>query len=67
VRPRANVTVNGEYTLQLRNHGTFVGESRGVPGHSSVFGDFPEVFGPALDRLAPDGRLDSYQRHKLRV
>lgn len=67
MRPRANVTVNGEYTLQLRNHGTFVGESRGVPGHSSVFGDFPEVFGPALDRLAPDGRLDSYQRHKLRV
>ena len=66
-RPRGAVTVVGDYTLQLRNHGNFVGETANRPGIPSVFGNFPEVFGPALDRLMPEGRLDGYQRHKLRV
>jgi hypothetical protein len=61
------VTTGGHYTLQIRNHGNFAGESAGVPGASSIFGDFPEVYGPALDRLMPEGRLDSFQRHKLRL
>jgi outer membrane receptor protein involved in Fe transport len=62
-----NLTVNGDYTLQLRNHGTFAGEAAGQPGIPSVFGDFPEILGPASDRLMPEGRLDNYQQHKLRV
>jgi len=66
-RPRDAVTVGGEYTLQLRNHGNFVGETANQPGIPSIFGDFPEVYGPALDRLMPEGRLDGYQQHKLRV
>jgi hypothetical protein len=66
-RPTGAVMVSGEYTLQLRNHGNFVGETANRPGVPSIFGDFPEVYGPALNRLAPEGRLDSYQRHKLRI
>jgi hypothetical protein len=64
---RHNLTVNGHYTLQLRNHGNFAGEAANQPGIPSVYGNFPEVFGPALDRLMPEGRLDNYQQHKLRV
>ena len=66
-RVRGNITVNGHYTLQLRNHGNFAGEAAGMPGIPSIYGNFPEIYGPALDRLAPEGRLDNFQRHKLRV
>ena len=41
--------VGGHYTLQLRNHGNFVGEAAGRPIPDSVFGNYPEIFGPALD------------------
>lgn len=63
----SSVTLAGHYTAQIRNHGSFVGEAAGQPGISSIFGDFPEIYGPALDRLMPDGRLDQFQGHKLRV
>jgi hypothetical protein len=53
--------------LQLRNHGNFVGETANQPGIPSIFVDYPEIFGPALDRLMPEGRLDTFQRHKLRL
>jgi hypothetical protein len=66
-RLRDNLTVNGHYTLQLRNHGTFAGEAAGQPGTTSIYGNFTEMLGPALDRLMPEGRLDNFQRHKLRV
>lgn len=66
-RAGSRVTVNGHYTAQLRNHASFVGEAASVPGAPSVYGDFPEVLGAALDRLAPDGPLDQFQRHKLRI
>ncbi len=66
-RLRDNVTINGHYTLQLRNHGNFAGEAANQPGIPSIYGNFPEIFGPALDRLMPEGRLDNFQRHKLRV
>jgi hypothetical protein len=61
------ITVNGHYTLQFRNNGRFAGEAPNVPGATSIYGNFPEIYGPALDRLLPDGRLDNFQRHKLRV
>jgi hypothetical protein len=66
-RLRDNLTVNGHYTLQLRNHGTFAGEAANQPGIPSVYGNFPEILGASLDRLNPEGRLDNYQQHKLRV
>ena len=61
------MTMGGHYTAQLRNHGNFVGEAAARPIPDSVFGNYPEVLGPALDRLMPEGRLDNYQRHKLRL
>jgi hypothetical protein len=61
------LALGGHYSLQLTNHGNFVGEAANQPGLPSRLGDFPEVFGPALDRLMPEGRLPSYQRHKLRL
>lgn len=65
-RFRANLQVGGHYTLQLKNDGTFAGEAANQPGSSPIYRDYPEVWGPALDRLQPDGRLFDYQRHKLR-
>jgi hypothetical protein len=59
--------VDGHYTLQLRNHSPFAGEAANQPGMPSSFGNYPEIFEAALDRLMPDGRLDNYQRHKLRL
>ncbi len=66
-RARQNITFGGHYTLEIRNHGNFDGEAANQPGIPSVFGDFPEVKGPAMDRLLPEGRLADYQRHKLRL
>jgi hypothetical protein len=63
----SSLSVNGHYTLQLRNHGNFAGEAASQPGIPSVYGNLPEVQGAALDRLVPEGRLDNFQRHKLRV
>lgn len=66
-RPFTRLRVNGNYTLQLRNSGDFEGEAANQPGIPSVVGDFPEIFGPALGRLEPSGRLDDFRRHTLRV
>ena len=55
------------YTVQLRNEGNSAGEAANQPGLSSFFGDYPEIYGPALDRYQPAGPLDDFQRHKLRV
>jgi outer membrane receptor protein involved in Fe transport len=61
------ITVGAHYTLQIRNNGTYEGEAAGTPGSTSVYGDYPEILGPALDRIFPEGRLADFQRHKLRV
>jgi hypothetical protein len=66
-RPRDNLRVDGHYTAQLRNEGNFPGEAANQPGIPSIYGNYPEIFGPALDRLLPEGRFDNFQRHKLRV
>ncbi|MDP1572215.1 MAG: TonB-dependent receptor [Vicinamibacterales bacterium] len=57
--------VEGQWTVQLRNHGTFEGEAANQPGIGSVIGDYPEVFTAA--RNNPSGRLDEFQRHKVRL
>jgi len=61
------LTAGGDYTLELKDDGNFVGEAAGQPGIQSPYGNFPEVLGPALNRLMPEGRLDSFQRHKVRL
>jgi hypothetical protein len=66
-RVRDNISINGHYTLQIRNHGNFDAEAGNQPGNVSLFGDYPEIYGPALDRYLPFGRLADYQRHKLRL
>jgi hypothetical protein len=58
-------TVDGHWTLQLRNHGTFEGEATSQPGISSAIGNYPEVL--FVDRSEPTGRLNDFQRHKLRA
>ncbi|HET9467400.1 MAG TPA: TonB-dependent receptor, partial [Vicinamibacterales bacterium] len=57
------VSINGHWTVQLKNDGNFEGESPNPTG--SVFGDYPEMI--SLARSAPEGRLDDFQRSKLRL
>lgn len=59
------LTVNGNYTVQLRNHGNYEGEGTNTPGSTSIFGDYPEAISEA--RHFPEGRLQNFQRHKLRA
>lgn len=58
-------SVNGHWTVQLRNHGNFEGEAASQPGIGTPIGDYPEIF--VLDRNNPEGRLDDFQRHKGRL
>ncbi len=57
--------VNGHYTVQLQNDGNYEGESNAVPGATSKLGNYPEAFDAA--RFFPGGRLQSFQRHRLRM
>ena len=59
------LSVNGDWTLQIENDGTIEGESTSSPGLPTLIGDYPELFTAA--RNYPDGRLDDFQRHKVRV
>jgi Carboxypeptidase regulatory-like domain len=66
-RFRTNLSIGAHYTLQIKNEGNSNVEAANQPGIVSLFGDFPEIYGPAIDRYLPYGRLADYQRHKLRV
>jgi outer membrane receptor protein involved in Fe transport len=57
------ISVNGHWTLQLKNDGNFEGETPSPTG--SAYGDYPEML--SLGRSAPEGRLDDFQRHKVRL
>src|SRR5688572_2404039 len=57
--------VNGNYTIQLRNHGNYEGEGTNTPGSTSIIGDYPEAL--SEERHYPEGRLQNYQRHKVRA
>jgi outer membrane receptor protein involved in Fe transport len=59
------LTVNGNYTIQLRNHGNYEGEGTNAPGSTSIMGDYPEAL--SEERHYPEGRLQNYQRHKVRA
>ena len=63
-----NWQVNGNYTLQIKNDGTFSGEAANQPGLTSVYGDFPVAGLPTVEtRSNPDGHLYDFQRSKLRA
>lgn len=62
-RLRSDLSLNGHWTLQLKNDGNFEGETPNPTG--SVFGDYPEML--SLARSAPEGRLDDFQRSKVRL
>lgn len=57
------ISVNGHWTVQLKNDGNFEGETPNPTG--SVFGDYPEML--SLARSAPEGHLDDFQRSKVRL
>jgi hypothetical protein len=64
-RLRNNLQVEGHWTVQLRNHGNFEGEATNQPGISSLVGDYPEIH--VAERNFPTGRLNDFQRHKVRL
>jgi hypothetical protein len=56
--------LNGHYTVQLQNDGNFEGEATNQPANPSDLGDYPEVL---TARSFPDGRLNDFQRSKVRL
>ena len=58
-------TLNGHYTLQLKNDGNYEGEGANTPGATGRIGDYPEIFNAGAH--FPEGRLDDFQRHKTRL
>jgi outer membrane receptor protein involved in Fe transport len=59
------LSVEGHWTIQLENNGNFEGENPNQPALTSIFGDYPELL-PA-SRYYPAGRLNDFQRHKVRL
>ena len=57
--------LDGSYTVQIRNEGNFEGEATNQPGVASVAFDYPEIFLP--ENNYPFGRLNDFQRHKIRI
>jgi hypothetical protein len=64
-RITSNWMVNGHYTLQLKNNGNYEGEQTNQPAYVSIIGDYPEAF--SADRNYPYGRLQDFQRSRLRA
>jgi hypothetical protein len=64
-RLRDNWSVEGHYTVQLRNEGNYEGENPNLPGKPSILGNFPEAV--SASRNFPDGNLQSFQRQRLRL
>jgi hypothetical protein len=59
------LTIAGQWTVQLKNDGNFEGEAANSPAVPSILGDYPEIY--VASRNFPTGRLDDYQRHKVRM
>ena len=62
---RRNWSLTGHYTVMLKDEGNYEGEAPNAPGQTSIIGDYPEAF--TASRHFPSGRLQNFQRHKLRV
>jgi hypothetical protein len=59
------LSVAGQWTVQLRNNGNFEGEAANNPAIPSVIADYPEIY--VASRDFPMGRLDDFQRSKIRM
>jgi Carboxypeptidase regulatory-like domain len=59
------LSLEGQWTVQIRNNGNFEGEAANNPAIPSVIADYPEIY--VASRDYPMGRLDDFQRHKVRV
>ncbi|HEX6973793.1 MAG TPA: hypothetical protein VF147_05290, partial [Vicinamibacterales bacterium] len=57
--------LQAQWTVQIENDGTFEGESANNPAIPSIIGDYPEIY--VASRSFPDGRVDEFQRHKVRA
>ena len=64
-RPNTRLTLEGHWTVQLKNEGNFEGEAQNQPAISSAIGDYPEILVPS--RNFPVGRLNGFQRNKVRL
>jgi hypothetical protein len=60
-----SLAVAGQWTVQLRNNGNFEGESANNPAVPSIIADYPEIY--VASRDYPMGRLDDFQRSKVRL
>ena len=65
VQATRNFLMDGSWTVQLSNEGNFEGEGTNTPGSASNAFDWPEVT-PAA-RYFPYGRLNDFQKHKIRL
>ena len=65
VRIIDRLVADGHWTVQIKNNGSFEGEAANQPGNGSIWFDYPELFNEA--RYYPYGRLDEFQRHKVRL
>ena len=65
VQATRNFLLDGSWTVQLSNEGNFEGEGTNTPGSASNAFDWPEVT-PAA-RYFPYGRLNDFQKHKVRL
>jgi hypothetical protein len=59
------LTLQGHWTVMLKDEGNFEGEATNQPALSSLLGNYPEVF--SANRNFPIGRFDDFQRHKVRL
>jgi hypothetical protein len=62
---RKSLSVDGQWTMQLKNDGNFEGEAASNPAIPSVIADYPELY--VASRDYPMGHLDDFQRNKVRV
>ncbi|HEY0593074.1 MAG TPA: TonB-dependent receptor, partial [Thermoanaerobaculia bacterium] len=60
-----NWLIEGNYTIQFKNDGNYEGEGGQSIG-ATIFGDRPEMQS-TLGRNNPLGRLDEFQRHRIRL
>ena len=58
-------SVRGHYTLMLKDDGNYEGAAANQPGASSPIGNYPGILDDV--RHVPGGRLQDFQRSRLRV
>jgi hypothetical protein len=59
-----NLHADLSYTYMFKFEGNYEGENTNQPANTPGINSFPEILDP--NRTAPEGRLNGYQKHKLR-